>query len=119
MKINPAVDGASKEIGERLSNGSTRGVAAPAAAASGGNPSSALESVNPAAASEKIQLSETSQALNKLSAEPFDAAKIAQIRKAISEGRFNVNAELVADRMIGDAAELIVHIFSGKSNLGS
>jgi negative regulator of flagellin synthesis FlgM len=117
MKINPPVDGSSKEIGDRLNRG--LGAAAGASAGTPAHSSAAVEAVNAAAASEKIQLSEASQALNRLSIEPFDAAKVAQIRKAISEGRFNVNAEIVADRMIGDAAELMTTIFSGQSNSGS
>ncbi len=117
MKINPPVDGSSKEIGDRLNRGLSS--AAGASASAPGHSSAAVEAVNAAAASEKIHLSEASQALNRLSIEPFDAAKVAQIRKAISEGRFNVNAELVADRMIGDTAELMTTIFGGQSNSGS
>lgn len=33
--------------------------------------------------------------------------KIAEVRQAIAEGRFNVNAQVVAERMISQAAELL------------
>lgn len=36
-----------------------------------------------------------------------NAAKVAEIRQAISEGRFQVNTSLVADRLIATARELI------------
>jgi len=36
-----------------------------------------------------------------------DAAKVAEIRQAISEGRFKVNSEVVADRLIETARDLI------------
>ncbi len=106
MKINPTTDPNTKEINDRL----TRGLG------TSSNTSGPIDAVRPTASSEKIQISEASKALNQIPDEAFDAAKVAQIRKAISEGRFNVNAEIVADRMIGDAAELIVRIFSGKRN---
>lgn len=113
MKINPLGEPAAKEIVEKPVKG-------PAAVSQGPTagpvtPSSSGKAIAAAADVEKIELSEASVALNQLSSEPFDAAKVAEIRKAISEGRFNVNAERVADRMINDAAELIVRIFGGDS----
>jgi negative regulator of flagellin synthesis FlgM len=36
-----------------------------------------------------------------------DAAKVAEIKQAISEGRFQVHSEVVADRLIETAKELI------------
>lgn len=36
-----------------------------------------------------------------------DAAKVAEIKQAISEGRFKVNSEVVADRLIETVRELI------------
>lgn len=35
------------------------------------------------------------------------AEKIEEVRRAIREGRFQVSAQVVAERMIGEAAELI------------
>jgi negative regulator of flagellin synthesis FlgM len=37
----------------------------------------------------------------------FDAAKVESIKDAIREGRFSVNAEVVADKLIASAQELI------------
>jgi negative regulator of flagellin synthesis FlgM len=102
MKINPALDPNAKDIADRLARAAT----SPASASSGA--SSAIEAT---AAGEKIHLSGTSQAMTELYSEPFDAAKVAAIRKAISEGRFSVNAERVADRLISDSAELLGRIF--------
>ncbi|MGG7054591.1 flagellar biosynthesis anti-sigma factor FlgM [Nitrosomonas sp. ANs5] len=36
-----------------------------------------------------------------------DAAKVAEIKQAISEGRFKVNPEVVADRLLESVKELI------------
>lgn len=36
-----------------------------------------------------------------------DAAKVAEIKQAISEGRFQVNSEVVADRLIETVKDLI------------
>lgn len=37
----------------------------------------------------------------------IDAAKVAEIRQAISEGRFKVNSGMVADRLIATVRDLI------------
>jgi negative regulator of flagellin synthesis FlgM len=37
----------------------------------------------------------------------INAAKVAEIKQAISEGRFKVNSEVVADRLINTVRELI------------
>lgn len=36
-----------------------------------------------------------------------DVAKVAEIKQAISEGRFQINAGVVADRLIASARELL------------
>ncbi|BBE51493.1 Anti-sigma-28 factor, FlgM [Ferriphaselus amnicola] len=36
-----------------------------------------------------------------------DVAKVAEIRQAISEGRFQINSGVVADRLIATARELL------------
>jgi len=36
-----------------------------------------------------------------------DSQKVAEIKQAISEGRFQVNAEVVADRLIDTVQDLI------------
>ena len=37
----------------------------------------------------------------------MDAAKVSEIKQAISEGRFTINAGAIADRLINTAQELI------------
>lgn len=38
---------------------------------------------------------------------PFDAARVTEIKQAIAEGRFTINAQAIADRLISSASELI------------
>lgn len=71
----------------------------PAAAAKG--------AAKPAAeASAQVKLSSTASALNENSAE-FDTAKVDRIAQAIRDGKFKVNAEAIADKLIGNAQELL------------
>lgn len=42
----------------------------------------------------------------------FDAAKVARISQAISEGKFTVNANAIADKLVANAQELL----SARSN---
>ena len=62
----------------------------------------------PVEASAQVQLS---PAASMLAAEgntaDFDAEKVARIASAIREGRFQVNAEVIADKLISNASELI------------
>lgn len=37
----------------------------------------------------------------------FDAARVSEIKQAISEGRFSINPEAIADRLIASAKELV------------
>lgn len=72
-----------------------------AAAAQGG------ESV---AATEKVQLSDLATRMNELERRfggDFDAKKVEQVRTAMAEGRFKVNTEAVADRLLASVAELL------------
>ena len=59
-------------------------------------------------ASAKIELSNTASTLlaGGASAE-FDAEKVARIAKAIDEGTFKVNPEVIADKLIANAQELL------------
>jgi len=38
---------------------------------------------------------------------PFDAGRVAEIKQAISEGKFSINAGAIADRLIVSAKELV------------
>jgi len=62
----------------------------------------------PAAASAQVALSSTASALAASRAEPtFDADKVTRIAQAIREGKFTVDAEAIADKLIVNAEELL------------
>lgn len=44
---------------------------------------------------------------NSASAAPVNAAKVAEIKRAISEGRFEINSGVVADRLIATARDML------------
>ncbi|MEP7057883.1 MAG: flagellar biosynthesis anti-sigma factor FlgM [Caldimonas sp.] len=100
MKIgNPA----EKPVAAALASGHT---AAPDAAKTG-------SSVTAAAAdpSAKVELSSTAATLlTSGSNAEFDAEKVDRISKAIASGTFKVNAEVVADKLIANARELLVRV---------
>ena len=62
-------------------------------------------------ASTSVSLGSTAVQLRSMeegsSAPSINAAKVAEIKQAISEGRFKVNSEVVADRLIATVRELI------------
>jgi negative regulator of flagellin synthesis FlgM len=59
-------------------------------------------------ASGEVELSRlASQLLASDDAPPFDAGRVAEIKQAISEGKFSINANAIADRLIVSARELI------------
>jgi negative regulator of flagellin synthesis FlgM len=59
----------------------------------------------------KVQLSEMATRLNQLETQfgggDFDAKKVAEVKAAIAEGRFKVNAEAVADKLMASVADLL------------
>jgi negative regulator of flagellin synthesis FlgM len=58
--------------------------------------------------SAKVALSPTVANLRAGAAEgSFDAAKVERISQAIRDGKFQVNAEAIADKLIANAAELL------------
>ena len=68
--------------------------------------SKTLSNTTQTQSSSTVQLSE--QALEVSSnSEVFDSAKVEQIKTAIAEGRFQVNANAVADSLINTARDLI------------
>lgn len=61
-----------------------------------------------AAAGEEVLLSPLSAQLSASDGEQsFDAARVSEIKQAISEGRFAINASAIADRLITSAKELV------------
>ncbi len=58
--------------------------------------------------SAKVELSNTAASLLSGGANSeFDADKVARIAQAISEGKFEINAEKIADRLIANANEVL------------
>jgi len=58
----------------------------------------------------RVQLSDLSTRLHELetqfSQSSFDASKVSEVRNAIAEGRYQVNAGAVADKLLASAAQL-------------
>lgn len=82
------------------------------ARAPGKDKSSHQTSASQQSGSTNVSLGSTATQLHNMessmSAAPsVDSAKIAEIKQAISEGRFQVNASLVADRLISTVRDLI------------
>ena len=61
----------------------------------------------PPEASTKLALSPAAAVLVNESNADFDAAKVARIAQAIRDGKFQINAEAIADKLIGNAKELL------------
>lgn len=66
----------------------------------------------PARESDSVELSPLSAKLKDIeqrlaSAEVVDAAKIAEVKAAIAEGRFKINPEVIAEKLIDAARELL------------
>ena len=80
-------------------------IAAPAAAERKGQ-AAAVE--NKAEASAQVALSSGAAALSGLSTDPtFDSKKVDAIAQAIREGKFKIDAEAIADKLIINAEELL------------
>lgn len=68
--------------------------------------------VNPAPAAEYVRLSPLSSQLQAIESDlansgVVDTARVEEIKAAISEGRFKVNPDVVADRLLETVRELI------------
>lgn len=60
------------------------------------------------AAGDDVRLSALStQLISSDDQQSFDAGRVAEIRQAISDGRFTINAGAIADRLIASAKELV------------
>ena len=100
MKINkPANPLPSGQIGESTARGAAKGKA-----------SSSPVPQRPDSTS--VSLGSTATQLNSLESSMantpiIDSAKVAKIKQAISDGRFKVNSEVVADRLIATVHDLI------------
>jgi negative regulator of flagellin synthesis FlgM len=58
--------------------------------------------------SAKVALSPTASNMRAPASDSFDSAKVERISQAIRDGKFKVNAEAIADKLIANAAELLV-----------
>ena len=65
----------------------------------------------PATETERVQLSDLGAKMSQLEAQfggsDFDVKKVEEIRNAIAEGRFKVNAGAVADNLISSVSDLL------------
>lgn len=64
----------------------------------------------PIAETERVQVSDLASRLAKLESQfggDFDAKKVEEVRNAISEGRFKVNSDAVAEKLLSSVAELL------------
>lgn len=68
---------------------------------------SAQQSGHSEAASEEVTLSDAAKLAAAESSAPLDIARIEEIKQAISEGRFKINAEAIADRLIASARDIL------------
>ena len=84
------------------------GSTSPAQEAAKAPPQSAAAIPATADPSTTIALSSAATTLldNESSAD-FDAEKVARISKAIDDGTYKINAEVIADKLIGNAKELL------------
>ena len=78
------------------------------ASRTGGSPAPSV----PAAGNVDVQLSDLAARLQTIqgelaSGEVVDAARVAEIRQAIAEGRFQINPDAIADRLLQTVRELI------------
>ena len=93
-------------------NGAATPVATERKGAPAASPQAPAVAGQPAApeASTQVALSTGAQAATTVSADnngEFDAEKVQRIAQAIREGRFTVNAEAIADKLIANAQELL------------
>lgn len=84
------------------------GDAAPRASSKGKTESSAAPQQGSTSVSLGTTAAQLSSMEGSMAGTPVaDAAKVAEIRQAISEGRFKVNSEVVADRLLQTVRDLI------------
>lgn len=84
--------------------------ALPPAATTGKAKAAAAKALErPAASDDDVKLSAASSTLTASAGDSASAARIQEIRQAIAEGRFQINAGAIADGLIESARELARH----------
>jgi negative regulator of flagellin synthesis FlgM len=86
-----------------IDNHSARNNIQPAGARDGKTAAAAAEPE----ASAKVELSSAAALLAQPDNADFDAAKVERIAQAIRDGRFEVNAEAIADKLLANTRELL------------
>lgn len=84
-------------------------LAAPSAGTAAASQSAATASTAPAGAgpSAKVELSSAASLMNASGGAEFDAEKVARISQAIADGSFKIHPEVIADKLIANAQELL------------
>jgi negative regulator of flagellin synthesis FlgM len=83
----------------------TKPAAAPTSTERKGQTAKAGTAAEPSA---QVQLSPAASALSGLGSDPtFDTAKVDRVAQAIRDGKFKINAEAIADKLIVNAEELL------------
>jgi negative regulator of flagellin synthesis FlgM len=91
----------------------TQGTAAATDTAKSARPA-ATPAAGAADPSAKVALSTTVESLRAGSASAdFDAEKVAKMQQAIANGTFQVNAEVIADKLIANAQEVLGRVQRG------
>lgn len=74
----------------------------------GSRPKAGTNASQAGAAAAEVQISSTSAQLSSSgSSAPIDSARIAEIKAAIAEGRFKINADAIADGLLDTARDLL------------
>jgi negative regulator of flagellin synthesis FlgM len=93
MKIGPLET--TPSTAPAASDRKASGTAASPAAGSAGEPSA------------RVELSSAARLASQGTEGSFDAEKVARITQAIRDGKFEVNAEAIADKLIANAQEIL------------
>lgn len=63
-----------------------------------------------ATTSTQVEISDTAAVLLERAPNAFDADKVDRIRQAITDGSYRVNAEVIADKLLSNAHDLLGHL---------
>ena len=97
------------KIGNPVDKTAGVGAVTPARSTQAGETAKSQEAAAQHDPSAKVELSSTASTLlsSDASSADFDADKVARIAQAIADGKFEINAEKIADRLIANAHEVL------------